>query len=254
MTVQYELIISLAGNIFLCDVSSRGIRQHGKYTMMGIATRETSVFFVDDEAAIRKIVELSLEGELSCEVTCFDNAVDCLSALEDEQKPCNLLIADVIMPGMNGMELLVEVRQLRPLLPVSIVIGRGDVPMAVKALKAGAFDVIEKPLDKQVLLSAVEAALKRSAYIESLTGNTLTNSEVRILQLISEGKSNAEMAYLLKRSIRTVERHRYQLTHKLNVSSSAGLTKVALTLGLTQLSHLGSEIGKIQIFFASPEP
>lgn len=195
-------------------------------------TQQTNIFFVDDEAGIRKIVKLVLEEELSCCVSCFENAVDCLKVLNDKQEQCSVLITDIRMPGIGGMELLTEVRQIRPLLPVLIITGHGDVPLAVKALKAGAWDFIEKPLDQQVLLSAVETALKQSAKVEKLTGEPLTVSETSILQLISEGKSNADMAQSLHRSIRTVERHRYQLMHKLKVSSPAELTKVALALGL----------------------
>lgn len=200
---------------------------------METATKQASIFLVDDEAGIRKIVRLTLEEELPCYVSCFDNAADCLEALNDEQRRCSLLITDIKMPGMDGMTLLAKARQLRPLLPILIITGHGDVPMAVKALKVGALDFIEKPLDDQVLLPVVEAALKRSAGIEDLAGKPLTDSEIRILRLIAEGKSNSEMAGFLYRSIRTIERHRYQLMHKLNVSSPAELTKVALALGLT---------------------
>ncbi|MBW8040818.1 MAG: response regulator transcription factor [Planctomycetes bacterium] len=200
---------------------------------METATKQANIFFVDDEVGIRKIVRLTLEEELPCYVTCFDNAKDCLVALKEEQRRCSLLITDIKMPGMDGMTLLTKVRQLRPLLPIFIITGHGDVPMAVKALKIGALDFIEKPLDEHVLLPAVEAALKRSANTEDLSGKPLTNSETRILQLIAEGKSNSEMAAFLHRSIRTIERHRYQLMFKLNVSSPAELTKVALALGLT---------------------
>lgn len=200
---------------------------------METATKQACIFFVDDEAGIRKIVRLTLEEELLCYVTCFDNANDCLEALNDEQRRCSLLITDIKMPGMDGLTLLTKVRQLRPLLPILIITGHGDVPMAVKALKTGALDFIEKPLDEHILLPAVETALKRSANTEDFTGKPLTDSETRILQLIAEGKSNSEMAAFLHRSIRTIERHRYQLMRKLNVSSPAELTKVALALGLT---------------------
>jgi FixJ family two-component response regulator len=196
-------------------------------------TRQAQIFFVDDKASIRKIVRLTLEEELSCHVTCFDNASDCLHALKDEQKDCNLLITDIKMPGMDGLTLLTQVRKVRPLFPILIVTGHGNVPMAVQAIRGGALDFIEKPLDEHVLLPAVERALQQNAGIEGLAGRPLTDSETKILQLISEGKSNKEMADLLSRSIRTVERHRYQLMHKLNVSTPAGLTKVALALGLT---------------------
>jgi two-component system, LuxR family, response regulator FixJ len=195
--------------------------------------KQACIVFADDDAGIRKIVRLTLEEELACRVTCFENAQDCLEALADEQQQCDLLITDIKMPGMDGLTLLNKVRPLRPILPVLIVTGHGDVPMAVKALKAGAMDFIEKPLDEHVLLPAVKLALKRSMHADSLAGKPLTGSEIQILQLVAEGKSNSEMARLLNRSIRTIERHRYQLMTKLNVSSPAELTKIALALGLT---------------------
>ena len=193
-------------------------------------TKKHNIFFVDDDPGVRSAVAEDLE-DMGCKVKCFAKAKDCLEQLPN--KNCNLLITDVKMPEMDGMTLLTKVRQLQPLLPILIITGHGDVPMAVKALKTGALDFIEKPLDERVLLPAVEAALKRSANIEDLAGKPLTNSETRILQLIAEVKSNSEMAAFLHRSIRTVERHRYQLMCKLNVSSPAELTKVALALGLT---------------------
>ena len=197
-------------------------------------TKQTQVFFVDDEAGIRKIVRLTLEEELLCSVTCFDNATESLQALRDPKQCCHLLITDIKMPGMDGLALLSHVRQVRPLLPILIVTGHGDVPMAVRAFKNGAFDFIEKPLDESILLPVVRKALKGSANLIDLIAS-LTDAEKGILRLVSEGKSNSEMAYFLKRSIRTVERHRYQLMHKLNVNTPAELTKVALALGLTSL-------------------
>jgi two-component system, LuxR family, response regulator FixJ len=200
---------------------------------METETKQACIFFVDDEAGIRKIVRLTLEEELPCHVTCFDNATSCLKALKEQERRCSLLITDIKMPGMDGLALLSRVRQLRPLLPILIITGHGNVPMAVEALKTGALDFIEKPLDEHVLLPAVEAALKRSANTEDMAGKPLTDSETKILQLIAEGKSNSEMSAFLHRSIRTIERHRYQLMYKLNASSPAELTKVALALGLT---------------------
>lgn len=204
-------------------------------------TKQDCIFFVDDEVGIRKIVRLTLEDELPCYVTCFDNAADSLEALKDEHRQCSLLITDIKMPGMDGMTLLAKVRQLRPLLPILIITGHGDIPMAVKALRIGALDFIEKPLDERILVPAVQVALKQNAYAEGYTGKPLTDSEIGILQLISEGKSNAEMAFLLHRSIRTVERHRYNLMHKLDVNSPAELTKIAIALGLTSpvIKHPG---------------
>lgn len=190
------------------------------------------ICFVDDEPAVRKIVRLTLEEQLACRVTCFERAEDCLQALRDDQTSCLLLITDVKMPGMDGLTLLRQVRQVRPFLPILIITGHGDVPMAVEALKAGAVDFVQKPLNETVLVPVVESALKQSLASE-WSSKPLTQSETRVLQLIADGRSNREIATELHRSVRTIERHRYQLMHKLNVSTPAGLTKVAMAMGLT---------------------
>jgi len=190
------------------------------------------ICFVDDEPAVRKIVRLTLEEQLACCVRCFDRAEDCLRALSDDQASCQLLITDVKMPGMDGLTLLRQVRQVRPLLPILVITGHGDVPMAVEALKAGAVDFVQKPLNESVLVPLVESALKQGL-ASGFSSQPLTQSETRVLQLIADGRSNREIATDLHRSIRTIERHRYQLMHKLDVSTPAGLTKVALAMGLT---------------------
>jgi FixJ family two-component response regulator len=196
-------------------------------------TKEAGIFFVDDEADIRRIVRIILEDKFNCYVKCFDNGCACLDALKNPQRECDLLITDVRMPEMDGLTLLKEVKQLRPWLSVLVVSGAGNVPMAVTALKAGSMDFIEKPIDVKILYPLVTSALHRSFTANEFAGKPLTNSEKEILKLIAGGKSNSEMAAFLHRSIRTIERHRYLLMRKLNVSSPAELTKAAIALGLT---------------------
>ncbi len=196
-------------------------------------TKEASIFFVDDEADIRRIVRIVLEEKFNCYVKCFDNGCSCLEALKNPQRECDLLITDVRMPGMDGLTLLNEAKQLRPWLSVLVITGVGNVQMAVQAIKAGAMDFIEKPVNVEVLFPLVKSALYRSLIANEFAGKPLTNSEKEILKLIASGKSNSEMAALLHRSIRTIERHRYLLMRKLNVSSPAELTKAAIALGLT---------------------
>ena len=101
---------------------------------------------------------------------------------------CDLLITDVKLPEMSGIELLTESKRFFPLMPVLIVTGYGDVPMAVMAMKAGAADFIEKPLERQALLSAVELALTQVAPTDPLLRKGLTNAEMKVLRLLLEGK------------------------------------------------------------------
>jgi len=190
------------------------------------------IFFVDDEVTVRRVVSRTLE-RLGAKVSCFARARYCLERLRS--KRCDLLITDVKMPGMTGIELLAEAKRVAPWLPVLVITGYGDVPMAVRALKAGALDFIEKPLDRKRFLSVVEAALQRSAPIDRLLGKALTRMEIAMLCLLLEGKSNREIAQLLHRSIRTIESHRSRTMRKLGVTNVVDLVRRAAALGLTEL-------------------
>lgn len=187
------------------------------------------IFFVDDEPGVRKAVGGTLEQN-GFAVSCFASAADCLKQF-DFQK-CDLLITDVKMPEMDGIELLTEVKRRAPWVPVLLVTGYGDVPIAVKAFKKGADDFMEKPLERQALLSAVESTLRRISPPDSLLDKSLTRAEMRILRLILESKSNKEMAYLLKRSVRTVEVHRSRIMRKFGVNSVVNLVKRAMEMKL----------------------
>jgi len=139
------------------------------------------------------------------------------------------------MPEMDGMELLTKARRLAPWLPILVITGYGDIPMAVAAIKAGAVDFIEKPLDKKSFLWKVKSILQQSTVDDSYRGKSLTESEMRVLKLIISGKSNKEIAYILHRSIRTIEVHRGHLMHKLDVDNVVDLVKRAAMMGLVEL-------------------
>jgi two-component system response regulator FixJ len=187
------------------------------------------IFFVDDEPKVRELVEQTLE-RAGFNVRCFAAADDCLEKLRVSN--CDLLVTDVRLPEMSGIELLTEVKQFIPSLPVLIVTGYGDVPMAVRAMKAGATDFIEKPLKSQILLSAVEFALKQIKPAEVLLKKKLTRAEIKVLNLILDGKTNKETAQLLHRSISTIEVHRKHIMRKLGVNNIVDLVKRAAAMGL----------------------
>ena len=196
------------------------------------------VFLVDDERQICGVVRKMLE-RAGMHVTCFRSAEECLSHLEDER--CDLLITDVRMPGQDGIELLAAVRELQPWLPVVVVTGFGDVPMAVKVLKAGAADFIEKPLDRNTFLKAVRATVRKSAGQSVLLDHSLTPTEMRVLFHILEGKNNREVAHALNRSPRTVEVHRRHLMRKLNVNNAVELVRRAADLHLFDFTQAPEE-------------
>lgn len=193
---------------------------------------EQHIFFVDDDPKIRKVVCRTLE-QADFKVSCFSHAPDCLEQLRS--RPCDLLIIDVKMPGIGGIELLKKVKCIIPSLPVLVVTGYGDIPMAVAAFKAGASDFIEKPLYRKSFLSAVEFTLKGNVRPHPLVTKVLTKTEMEILRLILDGKSNKEIAWLRKRSVRTIEDQRRRIRSKLGVDNSIDLVKQVALVRLPEL-------------------
>ncbi len=189
------------------------------------------IFVVDDEPKVCKAVSRILQSKYK--VTCFETAEACFTRLSISTCRCNLLISDIKMPGMNGMELLRKIRLIRPLLPVLIITGYGDIPLAVEAIKAGAREFIEKPFHQDKLLEATEAALQEYSFSETIAGKPLTKREKKLLRLIVDGQSNRQIAEAFNRSIRTIEDRRRVIMHKLNVNNVAGLVQIAQKINLT---------------------
>lgn len=190
------------------------------------------IFFVDDKSSVRKVVCWTLE-RLGAEVSCFASGPDCLRQLRCRR--CDLLITDVKMPGMDGLELLTEAKRIAPWLPVLVVTAYGDVPMAVRALKMGASNFIEKPLQMQSFLSIVKSMLQRTTPPHPLLGKPLSRAEMRVLRFILDGKSNKETAQILHRSAKTVEAHRNSIMRKLGVDNVVDLVRQAAAMGLFDL-------------------
>ena len=189
------------------------------------------VVFVDDEPRVCHVVSKTLE-RAGISVRCFHCVEDCLAHLTAE--PCDLLITDVKMPERDGIELLQDVRERLPWLPVVVVTGYGDVSMAVRAMRAGAADFIEKPLDRDTFLAAVRSVLDRSPGQMALRDCELTRTEIKILYLILDGKNNREIATALHRSPRTIEVHRGHVMQKLGATSVIELLRRAADIGLLQ--------------------
>lgn len=201
------------------------------------------IYLVDDEPKIGKVVGEILE-QLGLKVSYFVCAADCLERIVFQR--CDLLITDVKMPKMNGIELLKEVRRLAPWLPVLVITGYGDIPTAIAAIKGGALDFIEKPLVKKSFLWKVKSILQQSTFDDSFIGKPLTKSEMKVLKLIIDGKSNKEIAYLLYRSVRTIEVHRGHLMHKLGVDNLVDLVKRATMMGLVELPTNKTKQGRLK--------
>jgi len=193
---------------------------------------EKHIFFLDDEPTICEVAKETLEDS-NFKVSCFSNPIECLAQLRS--KKCDLLIADLKMPEKDGIELLMDVQHMTPWIPVLLITGYGNIPIAVKAIKAGAVDFIEKPLGKKDFVRKIKSILKNNSPHQSILGVPLTPKEMKILQLIIDGKKNKEIAIMLNRSIATVEVHRTHLMHKLGVDNRIDLVKRVIAMGLVDL-------------------
>ena len=187
------------------------------------------IFVVDDDSCILDSIALFLKKE-EFECTCFENADNCIKYLS--QQNCDLLITDVRMPDRDGIELLIEVKRIAPWIPVLVMTSYGGIPLAVEAVKKGAVDFIEKPLEWETFLALVKLIVEKNDLSNFLKGKPLTKTEKTILRLILQSKTNKEVANILCRSVRTVEVHRSHIMHKLDVYSIVDLVKRATAMGL----------------------
>jgi FixJ family two-component response regulator len=192
------------------------------------------IYVVDDEPQVCKAVSQILRQKYT--VTCFETAEACYSRLSESACRCDLLISDIKMPDMSGLELLERVKRVRPLLEVLLITGYGDIPLAVKAIKAGAWDFIEKPLYRHKLLEAVKTALEKHFLTDPIMGKPLSRKEKEVLKLILAGYSNRQIAEAFGRSIRTVEDQRLRLMRKLEVDNLVDLVQVGQKIDLSEVN------------------
>lgn len=169
------------------------------------------------------------------EVSCFDSATDCLAKMHSRR--CDLLITDVVLPGMDGMELLSEVKCRTPSLPVLVVTGYGSIEMAVEAMDVGALRLIQKPLDRASFLAVVEVALKRKSHSRDHRRKPLTRAEIEVLRLILDGKGNKEIARLRHRSVRTIEDQRCRIMRKFGVDNPVDLIREVAVVRMPTRLH-----------------
>jgi FixJ family two-component response regulator len=203
--------------------------------LISLAMRKTQqkIFFVDDESDMRTTITATLVKE-GYDVTCFANAKSCIAEIEEDG--CHLLISDVKMPDMDGLELLNRVKQIAPWIPVILITGYGNIQMAVYATKIGAADFIEKPFSRATFVERVKATIVHNEYNGQPTGCKLTKTEKKVLKLILDGCSNKEIAQKLDCALRTVEYHHSNIYRKFKVDNAVELTKKAMTMSTSNES------------------
>ncbi len=196
------------------------------------------IHVVDDDASFRTAI-LRLLKISGYEVADYESASSFLRALGNAKPGCILL--DVKMPDLGGLQLQDELAKLSHSWPIIFMTGHGDIPMSVRAIKAGAEDFLSKPVSRETLLEAIERALARHAamqhkqdQLDSLKSlvSTLTAREAEVFALMVRGRPNKQIAHLLGTSERTVKAHRHVVMQKLQVQSFAEAVSIAERVGL----------------------
>jgi FixJ family two-component response regulator len=195
-----------------------------------------TIYVVDDDDSMRQAIALLLRTVGYTPVV-FSRPSEFLAKYDPNQHGC--LVLDIRMPEMSGLEVQQELNKSGAILPVIFITGHGDIPMAVQAMKDGAFDFLTKPFRDQDLLDRINNALKQDAENRAAIekhadlrrrAESLTPREREVLALIVEGKANKVVAIDLGLSERTVEIHRANVMEKMGARSVAHLVKMHLTL------------------------
>jgi len=196
------------------------------------------VHVIDDDEAMRQSLAFLL-GTVGMEVQTYESAVAFLEVAPTVKAGC--VITDVRMPELSGVELLRQLRERKLDIPVIVITGHGDVPLAVEAMKIGAMDFLEKPFDDEALLASVRSALnqldqdqKRQAARSDVEARlaSLSNRERDVLQGLVAGHANKQIAYDLGISPRTIEIYRANLMTKMQAGSLSDLVRMALIAGI----------------------
>ena len=194
----------------------------------------STIFIVDDDAAVRDSLSALLEADGFATET-FESAKAFLAGYKPKDACC--VIADIRMPDMDGLELQEELIRRAWGLPVIIIIGHGDVPLAVRAMKAGAVDFIEKPFDDDILRASIARGIAKSKRMRGESALTqevetriaeLTAREREVMEHLVAGRPNKVIAHRMDISPRTVEVHRGRVVDKMQARSLSDLVRMAL--------------------------
>jgi two-component system, LuxR family, response regulator FixJ len=198
------------------------------------------IFLIDDHASVRDALGEML-GVLGYSVKAYESADVFLAAIDERELGC--IVADVRMPGTDGIGLVRELARRGIAMPVVLISGHADVPMAVAAIKSGARDFIEKPVDDTQLVAAINRALaqsfehldlQRAQNAQSVLDARfarLTPRQIEIFDLVADGFTSHAIAAKLNISVRTVDSYRAEVMEKMQAESVAGLVRQAIRLG-----------------------
>ena len=201
-----------------------------------VAAAAPIVYVIDDDDGMRKALSLLL-STVGHKTLAFASPGDFLAQFDPDTHGC--LVLDIRMPGMSGLELQQHLNRTGSMLPVIFITGHGDVPMAVQAMKEGAFEFIQKPFRDQDLLDRINHALQQDAESRSNLARradvvrrmeTLTPRERQVMDMVVDGSANKVIAIDLSLSERTVEIHRAKVMEKMGARSVAHLVKLQLSL------------------------
>lgn len=198
---------------------------------------DPTVFIIDDDLEMRNSL-CWLMGSVQLNFEAFDSAARFLKKYHANQKGCILL--DIRMPDISGLELLDILASLKNRLPVIVITGHGDIPMAIRAMKSGAMDFILKPFNDQQLIEQIQKAIIKNTTISNPhqdkttmeSFSTLTIREQQIMTLIINGKLNKQIAHELNIAVSTVELHRSRMMKKMQAKNIAELVKMSLLLDM----------------------
>jgi two-component system response regulator FixJ len=194
------------------------------------------VHVVDDDRAVRDSLSFLMKS-VGFESMAYDSAEAFLAKADLNRPGC--LIVDIRMQGMSGLELQQLLNERSSKLPVIIITGHGDVPMAVQAMKAGAVDFLEKPYDNQLLIARIRQSLQQISKEQDKENRVakeksrlaqLTPRELEVMKLLVAGKHNKAIADDLDISVRTAEAHRAKVMKKLHADSLSDIVRIALLM------------------------
>lgn len=199
-----------------------------------ITQLEPIIQIIDDDRHLVESIVWIVES-IGLKTKTYSRAQDFLEQYNPNQHGC--LILDVRLPGMSGLELQQTLNELGSTLPIIFISGHSDIPLAVRIMKAGAFDFLTKPFNDQMLLENINKALsldklrqEKNIYFSETEARyaLLSQREKQVLQGVVEGKQNRELAAELNISLKTVEAHRGNMMRKMNVKSASQLVRLML--------------------------